>query len=114
MKRIRCPLNGPFTHMRQTYILPFGVLVALGACNEFPELDESVDSAARDAVYPDLVPIETITAGVAETQIEPETEEDLEERVDRLKARAKRLKRGSVVDKATQRRMESGIEPVSE
>ena len=99
--------------MRLTFFLIPAVFTALSACNEFPELDQTVDSDARDASYPDLVPIDTIQSGIPDQQIEPETQDELDARVDRLKARADRLS-GAVIDDATQERMQAGIEPVSE
>ncbi len=99
--------------MRLTLFMLPALVALLGACNQFPELDHTVDSDAQAAGYTDLVPIETIKAAVPETQIEPKTEEDLEDRVERLKKRANGL-RGAVVDEATQERMRAGIEPGSE
>lgn len=96
--------------MRLTLLPIPALLAALGACTQFPELDHTVDSDAQAAGYTDLVPIETIKSAIPETQIEPETQEDLEDRVARLKARSKRM-RGAVVDDATQERMREGIEP---
>ena len=81
---------------------------ALSGCSQFPELEEVEDSAARNAPYPDLVPIESIKATVPDAQTTPETAPDLETRVDSLKARAGRLK-GAVVDGATQERMQAGV-----
>ena len=96
--------------MRLSFLPIPALFAALGACTQFPELDHTVDSEAQAAGYTDLVPIETIKTAVPETQIEPETQDDLEDRVERLKKRANGL-RGAVVDEATQERMRAGIEP---
>lgn len=99
--------------MRLSPFLIPALVTTLGACDEFPQLDYVEDSAAQNAAYVDLVPIETLTSGIPEEQITPETEEDLEARVKRLKTRSNRLK-GAVVDDATQDRMRTGIKPVTE
>ena len=83
------------------------VLVAgLSACSDFPELEDVVDS---DAAYPDLVPIESLTSQTPDPQIKPETAPNLDARVERLRARAGRLK-GDVIDDETHARMDAGIE----
>lgn len=90
---------------------PVAALIAalsLTGCSQFPELEQVEDSAAREAPYPDLVPIESITASVPDARTTPATAPDMETRVDRLKARAGRLK-GTVVDAATHERMQAGV-----
>ncbi|MEO3415719.1 hypothetical protein AAFO92_13765 [Roseovarius sp. CAU 1744] len=95
--------------MRPAHVL-FPVLVAvLSACNEFPALDDTVDSDARNAPYPELVPIEQLNAQAPDPRIKPETAPQTQARIDRLKSRASRLK-GDVVDAETQQRMRDGIE----
>lgn len=94
--------------MRLPFVVIPALFAALSACSDFPELDEAVDDTSRDAPYPKLVPIETITASVPDSQIGPDATLDIETRVNRLRARAARLK-GTVVDGATRERMVAGI-----
>ena len=94
--------------MRQKIVLIPALCAALSACGDFPELDEAVDSNARRAPYPDLVPLENVTGSLPEEQIKPETPEELDTRVARLKARAARLNR-DVIDDATHERMQAGV-----
>ncbi|WP_306113590.1 MULTISPECIES: hypothetical protein [unclassified Roseovarius] len=82
------------------------LFAALSACSDFPELEDTVDS---DATYPDLVPIESLTAKTPDARIEPETAPDTQARIDRLKSRAARLQR-DVIDDETHQRMQDGIE----
>lgn len=92
--------------MRLPPLLLPALLATLSACNEFPELEDTVDS---NATYPDLVPIESLTAKAPDPQIEPETATDTQARIDRLKSRAARLQ-GDVIDDETHQRMQDGIE----
>ena len=91
--------------MRLTFVLILG----LSACSQFPELDESVDSQARDAPYPDLVRVETLKANLPDTRIEPDAADDVESRVERLRARAARLK-GTVIDGQSRERLQAGLQ----
>ncbi len=84
------------------------VSITLAACSQFPQLDETVDSQARRAAYPDLIPIEDIYTRIPDTRIYPDTPLRLEDRVSRLRARAARL-RGTVIDGATRQRMRAGV-----
>lgn len=84
------------------------MIFTLTACSHFPELDGTVDSAARDAAYPDLIPVEQIYARMPDARIEPDTSLEVEARVDRLRSRAARL-RGTVIDSATRHRMKVGV-----
>lgn len=83
--------------------------LALGACTQFPELDDTIDPAAEAADYPRLIPLEPM---LAEARAAParnaETEAALEARAAALRARAARL-RGEVVDAETQARMRRGV-----
>ncbi len=92
--------------MRLKFLMISALTVGLSACSEFPELEDTVDS---NAAYPGLVPIESLTSQAPDPQIKPETAPDLETRVDRLKARAARLKR-KVIDEETHARMDAGVE----
>lgn len=84
-------------------LLCFGV-----GCTEFPDLDGAVSEAARDAPYPDLLPVEELNARISDPRITPETVSGLAARVAALKARAARL-RGSVIDSPTRERMSIGV-----
>lgn len=95
--------------MRLPFVLIPAFCAALTACGEFPELKEAVDSDARRAPYPDLVPLESITGNIPEKRITPETPEELDARVARLKARSARLNR-SVIDSETHDRMQAGVD----
>lgn len=88
------------------------LLLALSACATFPELDASIDDAARAAPYPELVPLQPILARAnalgTTGRITPASEQAFDARVAGLRARAARL-RGPVVDAATRARMRRGI-----
>ena len=92
--------------MRLTLLMISALCLSLSACSEFPELEDTVDS---NAAYPGLVPIESLTSQAPDPRIKPETAPDLDARVDRLKARAARLK-SDVIDEETHARMDAGIE----
>ena len=94
-------------HLRSA-LIPI-VFAALGACSDFPELDDAVDSDAQGTTYPDLVPIESLNSRAPDQRITPETAPDLDSRIARLKNRAARLK-GPVVDTETHERMKAGVE----
>ncbi len=83
--------------MRLPLLLILPLVAALSACNEFPELDDTVDSDAR---YPALLPIESLTSRAPDPRIKPETAPDTQSRIDRLKSRAARLQ-GDVIDDET-------------
>ena len=109
-------MKGSKRHFRRTprpmrlplVFLP-ALFAALSACNEFPALDDTMDREARNAPYPDLVPIETLNAQAPDPRIKPETAADTQSRIDRLKARAARLQ-GNVIDAETHQRMQDGVE----
>lgn len=82
---------------------------ALSACSQFPELDDSLGAEARSARYPDLVPVETLRAGLSEPRITDQTTASLEARVTNLRARAARL-RGTVLDSASRARLSQPVE----
>lgn len=84
-------------------------ILSLGAgCTQFPDLDSAVTDTARDAPYPDLLPVEELNARIAEPKITPDTVSGLAGRVAALKARAAWL-RGSVIDSPTRARMSIGV-----
>ena len=68
-------------------------LAPLAGCATFPELEASVRPGVRSASYPDLVPLEVLEAQIDEDRIGAGTQETLEARADRLRARAARLRR---------------------
>ncbi|WP_456386903.1 hypothetical protein [Profundibacter sp.] len=80
----------------------------LAGCSDFPELDAAITSAARNADYPNLLPIDQLIADAQQVQISPETVTNLEGRISHLNARAARL-RGPVIDGASRARMRAAI-----
>ena len=87
----------------------FMLIAALAGCAQFPELDAATSATARDAPYPDLIPVEDIMAQVPQDRITPDTASGLSARVAALRARAARL-RGSVIDSPTRARMRAGVD----
>jgi hypothetical protein len=84
-------------------------LVLLGACTQFPVLDDSVPDALARAEYPDLVPLDPLLAGLSDAPANnAQIEANLQGRVAALRARAARL-RGPIVDSATRARMRAGV-----
>ena len=77
--------------------LPLPSLLACGllaaGCSQFPELDATVRPGIMAAPYPDLVPVETLTAQRGPGRIDADAADTLEARADRLRARAARLGR---------------------
>ncbi len=82
--------------------------LALSACATFPELDATLSAEAKDAEYPQLMPVSEMTAQAPDARITEQTASSLNGRIAALRARAARL-RGSVVDSATKRRMQAGV-----
>ena len=95
--------------MRSSLTLVVTLTALLTGCNDFPQLNDGVDDATRDAKYPKLVPVETIQARFNNPLIDEDISPELEARVARLKARANRL-RGGVVDQDTRERFKAGVE----
>ncbi|WP_300058373.1 hypothetical protein [uncultured Roseobacter sp.] len=86
------------------------LLITAAACVQFPEIDDATDEVARDADYPDLVPLDTIPASSVDAQTEREdTQATLEARVSGLQARAARL-RGSVLSSDDRTRLDTDVE----
>ena len=70
------------------------LLFALGACTQFPELNDRVSPLAENAEFPDLVPLEPLLAKSATSpQRGIDIAEGLGGRVASLRARADRLRR---------------------
>lgn len=88
------------------------VLIALVACTPRPQLNGTIDAAARNAPYPVLVPLAPLLAqadaAAATSQITPASVADFDARIAALHARAIRL-RGPVISAATRARMRAGI-----
>lgn len=80
----------------------------LAGCSSFPELDDAISPAARAADYPTLKPIDQVINGAHDVQITEQSIATLQGRVNRLKARAARLRR-PVIDATTRARMRSAI-----
>ena len=90
--------------MLRALCLPLACLV-LVACTQFPELDATVPPSAEAADYPDLIPLDL----AAPPPVPPDAEAPgLEARVDRLRARADRLRR-DVVEEEERGQMERGV-----
>jgi len=86
-------------------LLPLILVLWVGGCADFPELDGLVDDRGRAAPYPDLVPLGPILAqaGAAGPRADPGA--GVLDRAAALSARAARL-RGPVIDAGTRARME--------
>lgn len=89
------------------YILSFVIIGFFASCAPFPDLDHTIDPAARDAGYPALVPLGPIlnAANASQTTIDAT---DINGRIAALNARANRL-RGAVIDSATLARIRRGV-----
>lgn len=76
-------------------ILVLGPLLA--ACTTFPDLDKALSDDARAADYPRLVPLPPLLEDADATRVDAkQIEDNLTARIDRLRARAARL-RGPVL-----------------
>ena len=85
-------------------------IAGLGACAEFPQLDDRIDAAALAADYPTLQPLDPLLAKAANQKntITAASEAGFDSRIGTLRARAARL-RGPVIDAATLARMRRGV-----
>lgn len=85
-------------------------IAGLGACADFPEIDGTIDAAARNADFPTLQPLAPllVAANQTGTQINPASVVNFDTRIAALRTRAARL-RGPVVDAATRARMQRGV-----
>ncbi|MCV3271203.1 hypothetical protein [Roseobacter sinensis] len=85
-------------------------LIFCAACVQFPEVDDATDQTARDADYPDLIPLDGVPPPSTEAQTErDETQAALEARVSGLQARAAGL-RGAVLSGDDRSRLDDKIE----
>ncbi|WP_421704384.1 hypothetical protein [Aliiroseovarius sp.] len=86
------------------------VIACLGlavGCSDAPRLDPTLSARARDAAYPDLVPLGPLLAGLSAAQDDFGTG-TLTARAAALRARAARL-RGDVVDAPARDRMRAAV-----
>lgn len=85
------------------------LLLCLGACAKFPQLDDRIDAAARDAPYPTLTDISPLLVQ-ANTVVPGNTAvaQDIAGRVSGLTARANAL-RGGIIEQPVLARMRRGI-----
>ena len=81
-------------------------IAGLGACAEFPQLDDRIDAAALAADYPTLQPLDPLLAKTANqtNTITAASEAGFDSRITILRSRAARLG-GPVIDAATLARM---------
>ncbi|SLN15618.1 hypothetical protein ROA7450_00365 [Roseovarius albus] len=85
-----------------------GLLLALSACDEFPELDAAASDQAKKAPYPELVPTARITSQATVNQITLETSESVQGQSDGLQQSAGGLNQSpSGVNEALETRIES-------
>ena len=90
--------------MRQV-LIALGFMALLGGCAQFPQLDAAISAEARRAEYPELIPAQGLLDRRETGRITAETGPDLLARADRLRARARILRRITVVDEATRIRL---------
>lgn len=92
-----------FAPLRRGILLLSGI--ALAACTQFPELDQSVSAEARNGAFPALVPVEVLLADAPQQQASDTTTTSLEARAAALRSRAARLK-GTVLNSSARERLE--------
>lgn len=80
------------------------LVLGIGGCAQFPELEGLVDDATRSAPYPDLVPLGPILSRADAGAPARDPGAGVLARAAALEARAARL-RGPVIDAATRARM---------
>jgi len=84
----------------------FIAMTGLIGCAPFPELDSTMDAAARNAPFPKLINLDQLTR---QTQTTTPTEAtNLDARLANLKARADAL-RGPVIEDTTSTRLANGM-----
>ena len=93
--------------LRLTFSLVFSAL--LGACSDFPQLDDAVSPAAKTTPYPSLVPMDQALVNAQDVQITDESVSTLKGRINGLKRRATRAK-GPVIDNETRKRLQDAID----
>ncbi len=89
--------------------LAFTFVALLGACSDFPQLDDAVSPAAKNAPYPSLVPIDQALTNAQDVQITADSVSTLQARLNGLKTRATRAKR-PVIDTETRKRLQDAID----
>lgn len=89
-------------------LFPLLIVAGTVGCTQFPQLEDRFDDTARTAAYPDLVPVETLRAGVAQERIAPSERRLLEARIAGLRGRATAL-RGTVIDSASRARLSQPV-----
>ncbi|WP_457648228.1 hypothetical protein [Profundibacter sp.] len=87
----------------------FTVVALLGACSDFPQLDDAVSPAAKNEPYPSLIPMDQALANAQDVQITDETVSTLNGRLNGLKNRATRAKR-PVIDDETRKGLQDAID----
>lgn len=91
-------------------VRPIRLLVlisALAGCSEFPELSQAVSARARNAAYPQILPLDQLLASLPATAPGRETG-TLAARAAALRARARQMA-GPVVDATTRTRMQAAL-----
>jgi len=91
------------------FSLALTLAALLGACSDFPQLDDAVSPAAKNAAYPSLVPMDQVLVDTQDVQITDETVTTLSGRMNGLKGRATRAKR-PVIDDETRNRLQDAID----
>lgn len=81
------------------------LVLGIGGCADFPELDGLVDERDAGAIYPDLVPLGPILAQAEQAGPPRDPGAGVLDRAAALEARAARL-RGPVIDAATRARID--------
>ncbi|WP_338548790.1 hypothetical protein [Roseovarius phycicola] len=89
--------------LRRTVILCG--FIAVAGCTQFPDLNQSVSTEARNGNFPALVPVEVLRADAPAQQVTDTTTTTLEARVAALRSRANRL-RGTVLNRSARARLE--------
>ncbi|AXX98347.1 hypothetical protein [Profundibacter amoris] len=89
--------------------LAFTFVALLGACSDFPQLDDAVSPAAKIAPYPSLIPIDQALTNAQDVQITDESVSTLKGRMNGLKNRTTRAKR-PVIDTETRKRLQDAID----
>lgn len=83
------------------------ICVCLGACTQFPALDDAEGPGVADAAYPRLLTVDELR-GIPASSATLDLQAAVLDRVAALRARAARL-RGPVIDGRTLNRMARGV-----
>ncbi len=92
--------------MRRAVII--AVFATLVGCSDFPELDAVVSDRARNAAYPEILPLSALVASVPPVQTGLGVG-NLTSRLQNLRARAAIARSRPVVDAATRARMMAAL-----